>query len=97
MQSESARMTTAEEAKFRINAPNSKPRAIKVIALDAASDAVMQRLASAAWEHTRFFSLSPRNGGGTSAMRSPPSTSTRCFVTRRPAASRICWKAESPD
>ena len=66
MLSESARMSSAAEARFRVQAPNSKPRAIKVIALDAASDAVMQRLAGTAWEHTTFFRVSPGNGGGTS-------------------------------
>ena len=34
MQTESARMTTAEEARYRINYPNSSPRAVKVVALD---------------------------------------------------------------
>ena len=63
MLSESARMSSAAEARFRVQAPNSKPRAIKVIALDAASDAVMQRLAGTAWEHTKFFRVSPGNGG----------------------------------
>ena len=37
MLSESARMSSAAEARFRVQAPNSMPRAIKVIALDAAS------------------------------------------------------------
>ena len=45
MLSESARMTTAEEARFRIDYPNSKPRAIKVIALDPPSERVVKRLA----------------------------------------------------
>ena len=45
MQSESARMTTAQEARFRIEAPNSKPRAVKVIALDAPSEGVVKKLA----------------------------------------------------
>ena len=38
MDSESARMSSAAEAKFRIDGPNSKPRAVKVIALDAAAN-----------------------------------------------------------
>ena len=38
MLSESARMTTAAEARFRIDDPNSKPRADKVIALDPPSE-----------------------------------------------------------
>ena len=48
MQSESARMTQAAEARFRIHAPNSKPRAIKVIALDPPSERVVKDLAQAA-------------------------------------------------
>ena len=39
MQSESARMSSAAEARYRIDAPNSKPRAVKVIALDHAERA----------------------------------------------------------
>jgi hypothetical protein len=41
MQSESARMSSAAEARFRIDAPNSKPRAVKVIALDRPSERVV--------------------------------------------------------
>ena len=66
MLSESARMSSAAEARFRVQAPNSKPRTIKVIALDAASDAIMQRLAATSWEHTNFFRMSAGNGGGAS-------------------------------
>jgi len=43
MQSESARMSSAAEARFRVESPNSKPRAVKVIALDAASERVVKR------------------------------------------------------
>ena len=55
MQSESARMTTAEEARYRINYPNSKPRATKVIALDEASERVVKRLAQGQWQRASFF------------------------------------------
>lgn len=55
MLSESARMATAAEARFRIDAPNSKPRAIKVIALDRPSDRVVKRLADASWNNASFF------------------------------------------
>jgi N-acetylmuramoyl-L-alanine amidase len=55
MLSESARMTTAAEAKFRIDAPNSKPRAVKVIALDPRSEDVVKRLAKADWNKASFF------------------------------------------
>jgi hypothetical protein len=58
MQSESARMASAAEARFRIDAPNSKPRAIKIIALDRPSDAVVKRLAQANWNHACFFTAS---------------------------------------
>jgi hypothetical protein len=60
MQSESARVTTAAEARFRVQAPNSLPRAIKAIALDAAGQAVVERLAAAGWQHATFLTaLSP--------------------------------------
>jgi len=55
MSSESARMTTAEEARFRIDYPNSKPRAVKVVALDAPSEQVVKRLAQRSWQRATFF------------------------------------------
>jgi len=58
MLSESARMSTAAEARFRIDAPNSKPRRIKVIALDAASEALVKRLAQRRWNNASFFTAS---------------------------------------
>ena len=42
MQSESARMSSAAEARYRIDAPNSKPRSVKVIALDTPSERVIK-------------------------------------------------------
>lgn len=67
MTSESARMSSAAEARFRINAPNSKARAIKVIALDARSERVVQRLAQSRWNGATFFTATafgstPRKG-----------------------------------
>src|ERR1700760_3523312 len=50
MQSESARMSSAAEAKFRIDKPNSQPRAVKVIALDAPSERIVKELAQAPWQ-----------------------------------------------
>ena len=55
MLSESARVTTAAEARFRINEPNSKPRHVKVIALDRASEAVVKHLAQLRWNNAGFF------------------------------------------
>ena len=69
MLSESARMTTAEEARYRIDYPNSKPRAIKVIALDPPSEQVVKRLAQGRWQSASFFASlkfdgAPRGGEG---------------------------------
>jgi hypothetical protein len=55
MISESARMTSAAAARFRINDANSQPRAIKVIALDLPSERVVQRLAQGSWQRAAFF------------------------------------------
>src|SRR5262245_43174886 len=55
MRSESARMSSAAEARFRISDPNSKPRAVKVIALDAPSERVVKALAQMRWNSATFF------------------------------------------
>ena len=62
MQSESARMSSTAEARFRIDAPNSKPRAIKIIALDQPSERVVKRLAQSAWSQASFFTASAFSG-----------------------------------
>jgi hypothetical protein len=67
MQSESARMSSAAEAKFRIDRPNSQPRAVKVIALDTQSERIVKELAQAPWQRASFltasaFSGAPRRG-----------------------------------
>jgi hypothetical protein len=58
MASESARATTAAALRFRINDPNSKPRAVKVIALDTPSEAVVHRLAQSRWNQASFLTAS---------------------------------------
>ena len=67
MESESARMSSAAEARFRINSPNSQPRAVKVIALDTPSERVVKELAQSPWQRATFltasaFSGAPRQG-----------------------------------
>src|SRR5579863_4995950 len=62
MQSESARMSSAAEAKFRINRPNSQPRAVKVIALDAPSERVVKELAAGSWQRASFLTASAFSG-----------------------------------
>ena len=55
MESESARMSSAAEARFRIDYPNSQPRVIKVVALDAMSEPVVKRVAQQTWQRANFF------------------------------------------
>jgi len=67
MDSESARMSSAAEARFRIDRPNSQPRAVKVIALDAKSERIVKELAQSQWQRASFltasaFSGAPRQG-----------------------------------
>jgi hypothetical protein len=67
MDSESARMSSAAEARFRIDRPNSQPRAVKVIALDAQSERIVKELAQSQWQRASFltasaFSGAPRQG-----------------------------------
>jgi hypothetical protein len=51
-------MSSAAEAKYRIDAPNSLPRAVKVIALDAASERVVKQLAQSQWNRATFLTAS---------------------------------------
>src|ERR1700712_349459 len=53
--SESARVTTAQESRFRIQYPNSKPRAVKVIALDPESAKLVDDVAKMDWNGAAFF------------------------------------------
>ena len=70
MLSESARMSSAAEARFRVQASNSMPRAIKVIAMDAPSDDVVKGLAERQWHHAMFFTASALSGGTSDDPRS---------------------------
>ena len=67
MNSESARMSSAAEARFRVDYPNSKPRVVKVVALDTPSERVVKRVAQQAWQRATFFTSikfegAPRGG-----------------------------------
>lgn len=55
MDSESARMSSAAEARFRVDYPNSKPRVVKVVALDGPSERVVKRVAQQGWQRATFF------------------------------------------
>jgi hypothetical protein len=63
MLSECARAATAEEARFRVDYPNSAPRRIKIIALDRAAERVVRRLAQKKWNCATFMTTA---GEGTS-------------------------------
>jgi hypothetical protein len=55
MLSESARATTAAEARFRIQAPNSSRRSVAVVALDADGAALAADLAALTWNGATFW------------------------------------------
>ena len=59
MLSESARASSAAESRFRIGDPNSRPRVVKVIALDRPSKAVAERLAQEHWNGASFLAAFP--------------------------------------
>jgi len=56
--SECARATTPEEARFRIDDPNSAPRQIKIVALDKPAERVVRRLAAGRWNAATFMTAS---------------------------------------
>jgi hypothetical protein len=68
MPSESARASSTAESRFRIDAPNARLRAVKVVALDRPSQAVVERLGQERWNGAAFltasgFSAAPQAGG----------------------------------
>jgi hypothetical protein len=58
MQSESARMSSAAEARFRLPTPATVVRTMTISALDAASDDIVAKLAVGSWTNARFFPAS---------------------------------------
>jgi len=68
MQSESARMSTAAEARFRIQSPPPTNRTVKVIDLDATSDADVMRLIGEI-PQADLVLMMVRAGGNTTAVR----------------------------
>jgi hypothetical protein len=53
-------MNSAAEARFRVQAPNSLPRAIAVVAVDPAGEEAVKRLASTGWAHATFLTAADR-------------------------------------
>jgi hypothetical protein len=62
MQTESARMSSASEAKFRIGGPNSLQRTIKIIALDPNSEKVLAKIGAEKWEGASFLTATAFSG-----------------------------------
>lgn len=56
-------MTAAAQTRHRIQAPNSTPRSIRVIALDASSEALLARLARRPWRHAAFLTAAANIDG----------------------------------
>lgn len=54
MLSESARMSSAAEARYRVQAPNSLPRRVKVIALDGTAETLLRQLSLGPWQNATF-------------------------------------------
>jgi len=67
MQSESARMSSAAEARFRIQSPPPTNRAVKVIDLDVATDADVMRLMNEI-PHADLVMMVVSAGGNTEAV-----------------------------
>ena len=55
MLSESARVTTAREAGFRVQYPNSRERAAKIVALDAKAARALEPVSRETWHGAVFF------------------------------------------
>jgi hypothetical protein len=95
MDSESARMSSAAEARFRIDAPNSQPRAVKVIALDAPSERVIKELANIPWQRATFFTASAFAGAQQSSERASERFSLGGWLNDLAGRTRI-WSKRSP-
>ncbi len=61
--SDCARAATAEEARYRVDYPNSKPRTSKIVAMDDRAAAITRDLETASWNGARFLSLIGRTKG----------------------------------
>jgi len=69
MPSESARASSAAEGRYRIDAHNSRPRAVKVVALDRPSEALAERLAQEPWNGASFLTASAFSAVPQTALR----------------------------
>ncbi len=98
MLSESARMSSAAEARFRINAPNSLPRVTKIIALDRSSEHLIKRLAQGRWNGATFFTASafastPRKGESLAGWLSDLAGRTKILLDEVNSADQVVMVA----
>jgi hypothetical protein len=64
MRTESARMSSAAEARFRLQTTIATARAVTVVALDPAADAIVAQLAQGGWTHTAFLTTAALGRAG---------------------------------
>jgi nucleoside phosphorylase len=81
MQSESARMSSAAEARFRIQSPPDTHRAVKVIDLDSATDSDVTRLLAEVDEADLVLMLVSAGGNAAAAARIGDACSARRVMT----------------
>jgi hypothetical protein len=93
MSSESARASSAAEARFRIDDANASQRAVKVVALDACSEAVVRRLAAAEWGGTSFVTAAAFAAVPGVGMRLAP-IGERSDLGGRPDPAAACGGAD---
>ncbi len=63
-----AMAASAEEARFRIDAPIRGREGARVIALDQAANEVVRRVAGQPWHAARFFTLPAHSGNGNGSL-----------------------------
>ena len=64
-----ARAATAAEARFRISDGNSRPRSVRVFALDPQAETVLLPLASKHWHGTRFLACATGDDASNALLR----------------------------
>lgn len=75
--SDCASAATAAEARFRIDYPNSLPRATRIVALDEGAAAAMRKAQTATWNDARFLVCLGRSRGVQGLDSIPPDLDLR--------------------
>ncbi len=75
--SDCASAATAAEARFRVDYPNSRPRASRIVALDEAAAAAMREVQTASWNGARFLVCLGRSRGTQGLDAIPPDLDLR--------------------